>query len=457
MKIDKKISWLFGTILIVAIIFRVYSVTFPITGDEANTHGSFINNSWKEAFCYSDTNNHLLNTVLSKLSIYVFGDTLWAIRIFSTLASIGSVITVYYLCKMYSINGLFAMLLTAVFPIIVFQESLSRGYGLVGLFTVLLFYIGKKTVDSYTNNKIVILSLITALGAFSIPSFLFSGFSFFLWFSYELYKKREFNYVKKILYYGALSLFFTIIIYSPVIFTNENYGLTVVNNRYVIPLYWKLFLGSLPIHLRLTLTDIFTGVDIFSILVLIVLIVIGLYFMVKKNHQFLRVFLSLFIGTVFILFLKRVLPFSRNYIYMLPFFFCVADYALYSIICKFGFKEKTYLYLNIILLFIIPSTLYFNDTLMKYFFSRNFPDAPWVAEYLLNTMDRSVDFYISHTPADQNLMYYLGKRKFTNNKSSEGKPYYVVQKSSRYSISDLTTDPVEKILDVGDVLVYKGL
>ena len=113
------------------ICLRGYLVSF--THDEAVTFLNYVTHSWGEILNVNYTNNHLLNSLLTKLSYSVFGSSEFALRLPNMLASLLFAVYATKLLrkilpgKTIWIFGLTAVCLNA-FQIDFF--SLCRGYGL---------------------------------------------------------------------------------------------------------------------------------------------------------------------------------------------------------------------------------------------------------------------------------------------------------------------------------------
>ena len=118
-------------------------INLPMTHDEVGTAVYYINFSYIEIIQFPGTspNNHVLNSLLTKLSVEVFGNHPWSLRLPNFIAFIGYSYAVFRLLKniLGSASMFFipAALLFVVSPYFLDFFSLSRGYGLSSAFCLL--------------------------------------------------------------------------------------------------------------------------------------------------------------------------------------------------------------------------------------------------------------------------------------------------------------------------------
>ncbi|MFK8007331.1 MAG: ArnT family glycosyltransferase [Saprospiraceae bacterium] len=120
-----------------------------LTCDEASTYFSHIPNSiWSCFFsesCWSDANNHLLNTFLMQVSTNVFGVSEWTLRLPNLLGHLIYLIFSIRLILRYSntfLLGIAGFCLLNLNPFLLEFFSLARGYGLgVGWMMMSIYYL----------------------------------------------------------------------------------------------------------------------------------------------------------------------------------------------------------------------------------------------------------------------------------------------------------------------------
>src|SRR6266404_6914894 len=128
-------SWRNSTWLVLALVaMNVYRAwTQPITTDEAFTYNLYIDGPAEKIFTYYDANNHVLHTVLCRVSVKLFGLSEFTMRIPSLLGGLFYLITTLRLCRYVFGDGWFSLLslaLLSMSPAVLDYMSAARGYGL---------------------------------------------------------------------------------------------------------------------------------------------------------------------------------------------------------------------------------------------------------------------------------------------------------------------------------------
>jgi hypothetical protein len=157
---QRKVYIFFCTILWIYIGLRAYFV--PIMHDEAATMFFYVHTGkFIPFFSHWDANNHMLNSLLSRLSYLCFGDDLWALRLPNVLAAL---VLFYFVWK---ISAEFQSVFLKWFFLVLmlmsqtFMEffALSRGYGLsMSLLMASLWYYIQYV--KYERNKLLLLCLL---------------------------------------------------------------------------------------------------------------------------------------------------------------------------------------------------------------------------------------------------------------------------------------------------------
>ncbi len=125
--------FIMATIFVVLALLRAVEV--PITHDEAYSYQNYINKPFEEIINSQlpTANNHILNSILSKVSINILGDTIFSLRLPNLLALIIYCISSIGLLKSLVTNRayiVFGFLILLANPFMFEFWSLCRGYGL---------------------------------------------------------------------------------------------------------------------------------------------------------------------------------------------------------------------------------------------------------------------------------------------------------------------------------------
>jgi 4-amino-4-deoxy-L-arabinose transferase-like glycosyltransferase len=107
--------------------------TQSITTDEAYTYDLYISGSPADIFKVYIANNHVLHTILCRISVGIFGLSEFTMRIPSLLGGLFYMVTVLRLCRYVFGDGWFSLLsfaLLSMSPAVLDYMSAARGYGL---------------------------------------------------------------------------------------------------------------------------------------------------------------------------------------------------------------------------------------------------------------------------------------------------------------------------------------
>jgi hypothetical protein len=142
----RYITWsrIAQALLLIAFALNIYrAVTQSITTDEAFTYENFVSRPWAGLLEPFDANNHVLNSVLSRLSIAVFGLSEWSLRIPSVIGGGIYLFAAYRLCFLLFDGGAWSFITLALLvtdPFLLDYLSVARGYGLALAFAILAAY-----------------------------------------------------------------------------------------------------------------------------------------------------------------------------------------------------------------------------------------------------------------------------------------------------------------------------
>ncbi|MEZ5777498.1 MAG: glycosyltransferase family 39 protein [Paracoccaceae bacterium] len=160
----------FAGLILLATALRLYSLDVGIWYDEMLTHVRYMPLTVGQIVStFDDANNHILFSVLARISLFVFGDSVWAFRLPAALFGIGSIIALYYLARRVTSvrESLFcAALLTLSFHHIWFSQN-ARGYTALLFFSILS---SSWLIDAIRQNRRgrwVLYAVAAALGAFT--------------------------------------------------------------------------------------------------------------------------------------------------------------------------------------------------------------------------------------------------------------------------------------------------
>lgn len=114
------------------------AATQSFTGDEAFTFNIFVGGSWHDLYFQYDANNHLLFSILSKVSMSIFGDSEFALRLPSVIAGFFLMLGVWRVLESVDSRAVrwVAFVAIALHPLMLDFSTAARGYGLAMAFLV---------------------------------------------------------------------------------------------------------------------------------------------------------------------------------------------------------------------------------------------------------------------------------------------------------------------------------
>jgi hypothetical protein len=447
--------------IIIGVMVRSFFLAQPMRYDESYTFLSFVNGSIFDLFYYPYPNNHILHTLLVRLSVEIFGSHPVAIRLTAFIAGLCIIPLTFLLNRLItrdSASGYLSSIVVAVFPYLILFDTMARGYSLIVLFSILLSILGFRFLENPSIELCFFISLTIALGLFCIPTFLFPAVGILLWIT-MLFFKQEKNLrqliIQLFLPCSIMILVFTGILYTPTIIISRGVEV-LITNHYVESLSWTVFINNLYKYFFETISSLFRDFHITIVIALLLLFIVGYFSLIKRKHlKNIMLFPSLLIGAVLVLFFRQVLPPPRVWIYFIPFFLIIADIGFFTL-----FKFRPLIKSVLIICAIFTSLILMNNNLIaKYPDTGVFTEASTIVEILANEM-RDSDRLIVTTPADGPIYFYMWYQDVPNinkngvdNNNMGLRTFYVIKKS-RYSISDLTTEETEKILDFGDAELH---
>lgn len=445
----------------VGLAIRCFYLAQPMQYDEAYTFLYFVDENILFLFWYPLPNNHVLHTLLVRISVDLFGAHPVAIRLPAMLAGVCVIPVTYCFSRLISgnrKNGLLACAMVAVFPYIIFYDTMARGYSLLVLLSLSLAILGFRLIERPSLRVCFLLSLVIALGFFVMPSFLFPAVGLLFWILVMLLMQgRGLSWIllRVLLPCSAMAFGLTGLFYTPTIVIS---GFNVLfNNRYVKGLPWSDFLNNLPSHIFFTANQFSRDIPTVIIVCAFLLFAIGVYSLVrKKRWNSLALLPCIVLGGVLVLFLKHAIPYDRTWIYLLPFIFVFMDAGFADI----SFIQDHTISIKIILILLTGgiAVLFMNHAVIdSYPDGGRFPEAPTIVRSLSNEMNLGdeIDFQDFY---DTPVYFYMREqhvphvRRRTDNVITPQK-FSIVRKGS-YSLEALDARHGRKLLEIGDIELY---
>jgi mannosyltransferase len=154
-------------VLVTAFLMRLYNLDVGIWFDEIVTYVSYMDRSFGEILTtYDNQNNHLLYTLLARLSFLIFGESVWTLRLPAVLFGVGSIWAVYlFSCEVATWREglLSAGFLTFSYHHVWFSQN-ARGYTALLFWTMLSSWFLLRALRESKIGLWLMYGLTTALG-----------------------------------------------------------------------------------------------------------------------------------------------------------------------------------------------------------------------------------------------------------------------------------------------------
>ena len=302
--------------------FRASIMSSDITYDEAANYLTYCDGGLSDLLKWWGANTHIFHTILMRISIELFGISEVFLRIPSFLFGIANLYLIYSIGEKLSgwRSGIFSLFLYSLFPVIIFYESIARGYSMKITFSLLLFSICLKFLNKPKLVSLIGISFISSLGFFTIFSFIFPFLGLMIWLTYKLTQRKHFSkktIINCLFFIIIHTGIFSFILYTPtMIFSN----ISNINEFLKVAQAGNINVyGSFPKDLPLAIENLFFKFLFFdSILIAgIFSICIGYSFIFKKRNS---VFLAIqIISSLLLIFIFQAIFPSRVFIYLVPF------------------------------------------------------------------------------------------------------------------------------------------
>ena len=233
-------AWLCA-IVGVGLVLRGAFLGTPMWYDESYSFLHFVRPGWPLLFDYPLPNNHVLHTLLVKLSTLVWGEHPVSLRLPAFLAGVASIPLTFILCRKLGQkrSGFVAAMGMSVAPYLVLYSCMARGYSLVVCLSLALALSALYVAGRSTWASLLVFSGLAALGLMTMPSMLFPIAGLVVWVACLLVLQgRSALAVLEFVVRCSVTLYaLTLILYTPSIAVSGGVE-SIVANRFVLPVPW---------------------------------------------------------------------------------------------------------------------------------------------------------------------------------------------------------------------------
>lgn len=406
-----------GVVFLAVLVNSARFLQRPILYDEAYTFNIFASRPILRIITdYHLPNNHIIHSILVHFSYRLFGNQLWVVRLPAFIAGIFLVPTGYVASKRFfdADTALLSSCLIGFAPILINYSTNGRGYSILCLDTLILIFLGAY-VQSHKNKLAWVLLLTFAvIGFYTAPTMLlpFGAFCIWMcmcWLINSTNPVGDLTFLFNLVFLGISTVIIVTLLYTPVFIVSGFEQ--VVSNSFVASIdkqdYW------IVLSQRLHLTwDVFRkGVPDPIVWTLIAGLFLAPLFQKKSN--LIRTsfpFVLLIFSASFVL-LRRVAPFDRMWLYILPVFLIWASaglVGLYNFVMRWINPDRFWLsaVVKFGLLILIVAPMYRGGVTMYTKQISNGSSAENVT-ILLETILIPGDIVVTTFPNDALIRYYF--------------------------------------------------
>ncbi len=405
-------------IIIAAGIYLRYSFLFrPIKYDEAWSFNRWASQSF--AFIvkdYSAPNNHILHTILMRISYLTLGMEPWKLRMPAFIAGVLIIPAAYLLFRLLydKSTALLASGLIASSSFLIEFSVNARGYTLITLFFLLIFSLAYYLINNHSLWAWLAFALLSALGFYTIPVFIYPFGTVCLWSFLSLLKEVNEEKNKRLFllfFFVLLTFLLTFLLYLPVI---KFSGLdALIANQFVKPLPWDKFLPEFYASIIPNLKLFHWDMPKLHQFLLLAGFFLALIFHKKiASHKVPIVYTALGF-TISVIIIQKVVPYNRIYIFFFPLYYGLASAGLYfsfqkltSIFKNEGIKELTFSFFTLIFTLTLGISAIFYQSVYYSDFTGSFRDGEKVTLYIKSRL-KPEDKILVYCPIDHVLFYYF--------------------------------------------------
>jgi hypothetical protein len=334
---------------------------------------------------YSYPNNHILHSLLVRISTIILGDELWLIRLPAFVGGIFTLIFTFLLGrKWFGLKaGIIAITLVVFSEMLIGYTVNARGYSLqTSLFLCVLFLM----IENH--NKIgrwIIIAILNAIGFWLIPSYIFClGIILFLFIIKHGFKKQLIPML-------GLSFFLGSLLYLPVI---GYLGTDALLNNPLVQIYDPLnYVHDFSENVKSIFTQLTPTLGLTKLAVFCLFLLTSF----QKKTKFLSIGIVLTLGLMIVVMGKQVPP--RVFVFLLP----LSALLFSNSIIKYTDHLKIKYFLPLLIIPILSWSYYKNK---KFDYEEGLSDIPELVKDLKSENRVGV---ISKIPVDYSVRYYLSQ------------------------------------------------
>lgn len=411
-----------AVIVSIASAIRILFIEMPIRHDEVVTLLDYAQKPLSVGLLENfSVNNHPFYTFLLHISFVLFGNNLWAIRLPEVIFGILIVPMAYITARTYY-NKNVAIIsagIISIYPLLVEFSVNARGYSVICFLFLAMLAIIRYLKDQNNIVLWILFALLSSLGFFTIPIFLYPFGIAVVWIIISILLKdiklNKIFLIKKLILFIIITTILTLLLYTGIFIKsgvswvfNDPYATSTRTLQSFISLFpasihstWQQWNNKVPLYLTIILLIGFITSQIFHRRI--------------ANH---KTPLIVSVVTFFtpLLLLQRVIPYERVWLFLLPLYLILSSSGLYFLINLILLKtNKKMIIKKVFIIFIILSILISlisgieiirTESIYYSKIEGNFKDAEEITK-MFKEQIKPGDLILSRAPSDQILRYYF--------------------------------------------------
>ena len=376
-------------LILIGTALRAWMLFAPITYDEAFAYIAFVARPVGVIMSdYSHPTNHVLYTLLAKVSTGIFGTGTVAMRLPAFIAGVLT-LPLFYLFVRGMFNryiALMALALVASSGGLIEYSALARGYSISWLCMAAALVLGRHFINENNPVTAVLIGLVCALGAWSVPAMVLIAAMVHIWLFLALLFKYDQSLrarLRNLLLSAVVFILVALLLYLPVVMVH---GVDQLFHHAVLPEHsWKKF-ATHHADQALELWVYFTDT---SAAWVALLGFAGLFHATYISSKFRMLVMGMALGAVpLVMLLSDVGP-PRIWLFTLYIFHLSSAIALFyllkfvqdKLLPGFGKRVRTAGACLILLLLAWPAMREVRQRVPRY------PEAAWAAHLLARTLE----------------------------------------------------------------------
>jgi hypothetical protein len=382
--------------------------------DEAMTYMRFASRSIVHVVSdYAAPNNHVFHTLCVHVSVLVFGDAPWAIRMPALVAGVCIVPMVFFAGRtLFAVPvALAASLVSAVWPVLVYFSVDARGYTFLTLFFLISILLTPHLLRARGYFSWSLQVVVFSIGIWTVPVFLYviavvCGLAF-----QRLARERNLQGLWRVLSCALAGMVLGLALYSPILVKPGGVH-RFARNKYVSPNSLPEVAQRLPVSVLKTWNDWNESVP--AGVAACVAAPFGIAIAVAALRKGLPVFLSAVVACVIVTTWLRVVPYSRVWLFLVPLYLLTASSGVFWLAGTGGERWRSVM--PVVWLAAIVAGVAWNG------YRRTWPPIParQLALYFRAISDGN-DLIFGKLPVDVPLQYYLARCPARDDEEAAGR------------------------------------